>query len=61
MHNTVIVSIKKNGKELIPYDNPNYTFAYDDPRGFPPTEYPAIRQGAGAVLAGFIHRMSRPD
>ena len=36
MHNTVIVSIKKNGKELIPHDNPDYTFGYDDPRKFFP-------------------------
>lgn len=34
IHNTVITSIKKNGKELIPYDNPAYRFGYDDPRIF---------------------------
>ncbi len=37
MHNTVITSIMKNGVEQIPYDNPDYTFGYDDPhQHFPP-------------------------
>ena len=38
VHNTVITSIKKDGKELIPYDNPEYTFGYDDPRLYFPDE-----------------------
>jgi hypothetical protein len=38
MHNTVITSIKKGEKELIPYDNPEYTFGYDDPRIYFPKE-----------------------
>lgn len=38
MHNTVIVSIKKDGTEFIPYSNPAYTFGYDDPREFFPVE-----------------------
>jgi len=37
-HNTVITSIKINGVELVPYDNPNYTFGYDDPRAYFPAE-----------------------
>lgn len=37
-HNTVITSIKKDGEEQIPYDNPDYTFGYDDPRDFFPDE-----------------------
>ena len=36
IHNTVITSIKKHDVELIPYDNPAYTFGYDDPRAFFP-------------------------
>ncbi len=32
LHNLVIMSIKKDGEELIPYDNPAYTFGYDNPR-----------------------------
>jgi hypothetical protein len=36
LHNTVIASIKKDGEELIPYDNPDYAFGYDDPRKFFP-------------------------
>lgn len=32
LHNTVIVSIKRYGVEQIPYDNPDYTFGYENPR-----------------------------
>ncbi len=42
MHNTVIASIKKDGTELIPYDNPNCRFGYDDPRGYLPSEITAL-------------------
>jgi hypothetical protein len=38
MHNTVITSIKKDGQELIPYDNPDYTLGYDDPKLYFPDE-----------------------
>lgn len=38
MHNTVITSIKKDGKELIPRDDPNVTFGYDDPRDYLPED-----------------------
>ena len=41
-HNTVITSIKKEGVELIPYDNPAYRFGYDDPRGYFPAELVAL-------------------
>lgn len=36
LHNIVITSIKKDGIEQIPYDNPQYRFGYDDPRAFFP-------------------------
>lgn len=35
-HNRVITSIKKDEKELIPYDRPDYKFGYSDPRDFFP-------------------------
>ena len=38
MHNDVIISIKKDGKELIPHNNPNITFGYDDPRTYLPED-----------------------
>ncbi len=38
MHNTVITSIVKDGIEQIPYDHPDYTFGYDDPRKFFPAD-----------------------
>lgn len=38
LHNTVIISIKKEGVEQIPYDNSDYQFGYDDPRNFLPAE-----------------------
>lgn len=38
IHNVVIVSIKKGDQELIPFENPEYTFGYDDPRKFLPKE-----------------------
>jgi hypothetical protein len=31
-HNTVITSIRKDDAELIPHDDPDYQFGYDDPR-----------------------------
>ncbi|MFI0416189.1 MAG: hypothetical protein ACH255_18855 [Candidatus Thiodiazotropha sp.] len=37
-HNTLITSIRKDGIELIPFDNPDYTFGYDDPREYLPGE-----------------------
>ena len=36
MHNTVITSIKYDGVELIPHDDPKVTFGYDDPRTYLP-------------------------
>lgn len=36
MHNTVIVSIKKDGVEQIPQDDPGVTFGYDCPRDYLP-------------------------
>jgi len=37
-HNTVIISIKRNGEELIPHDDPSVVFGYDDPRCYLPNE-----------------------
>jgi len=36
MHNTVIVSIRKDEAELIPHDDPGCRFGYDDPRDYLP-------------------------
>jgi len=36
LHNTVITSIKREDKELIPHDDPSVTFGYDDPRSYLP-------------------------
>jgi hypothetical protein len=36
LRNTVIVSIMKDGVELIPHDDPNVKFGYDDPREYLP-------------------------
>lgn len=41
-HNTVIVSIKKDGKELIPQDDNNVTFGYDCPRTYLPEDIVAL-------------------
>jgi len=38
VHNTVIISIKKNNKELILHDSPDFMFGYDDPREYLPEE-----------------------
>lgn len=38
MHNTVISSIKKDGKEFIPCEDEGVTFGYDDPRSYLPAE-----------------------
>lgn len=35
-HNYVIGSVRKDGVELIPFDNPDYKFGYDDPRKYFP-------------------------
>jgi len=36
LHNNVIISIKKDSVELIPYDNPEYRFGYSDPHDYFP-------------------------
>lgn len=33
MHNTIIVSIRKNGQEILPVDHPIHIVGYSDPRG----------------------------
>ncbi len=38
MHNTVIVSIKKDGSELILYEDQDLSLGYDDPRSYLPAE-----------------------
>ena len=38
MHNTVITSIKKEGREYIPHDDPAIRFGYDDPRNYLPDQ-----------------------
>ena len=38
LHNTVIVSLKKGGKEFIPMNDPQFTFGYDCPRLYLPEE-----------------------
>jgi hypothetical protein len=37
MHNTVITSIRKDGTEFIPQNDPDVRFGYDDPRGYLPS------------------------
>lgn len=37
-HNTVITSIKRDGQELMPYGNPNFSIGYDDPHDYLPSE-----------------------
>ncbi len=36
MHNTLIVSVKKDGLELISSDDPNVDIGYSDPRSYLP-------------------------
>ena len=38
MHNTVIISITKDGEELIPHNDPKITFGFEDPRTYLPKE-----------------------
>ena len=38
LHNEVIVSIKQDGQELIPFDDPEIAFGYTDPREYLPAE-----------------------
>ena len=42
MHNILVVSIKKDGQELIPYDNPKIKFGYTDAREYLPAEIVAL-------------------
>lgn len=42
MHNMLIVSIKKDGKELIPHDDPKIAFGYTDARDYLPAEIIAL-------------------
>lgn len=38
IHNVVIFSIKKDGRELMPHENSDVRIGYDDPRGYLPQE-----------------------
>jgi len=38
IHNTVITSIRRDGKELIDYDRPGVSVGYDDPRDYLPED-----------------------
>jgi hypothetical protein len=42
LHNEVIVSIKKDGQELIPFDDPEIAFGYTDARDYLPAEIIAL-------------------
>lgn len=42
LHNDVIVSIKKDGQEQIPHDDPKIAFGYTDPREYLPAEIIAL-------------------
>jgi hypothetical protein len=42
MHNTVIMSIKKDGIELMPVDQPGIHPGYDDPRTYLPADMVAL-------------------
>ena len=53
MHNTVITSIKLNGVELIPYDNPDYSFGYDNPRDYFPVKIVSLLDEALPPTKGF--------
>ena len=36
LHNTIISSIKRDGVEQLPLNDPKITLGYDDPRGYLP-------------------------
>lgn len=38
LHNSIIRSIRKNGKELMPVDDEKISIGYDDPREYLPSE-----------------------
>ena len=42
VHNAVIVSIRKERKECIPFENPDYRFGYDNAREYFPAEIIAL-------------------
>lgn len=42
LHNEVIISIKKDGQELIPFDDPKIAFGYTDAREYLPAEIIAL-------------------
>ena len=42
LHNTVITSIKQDGRELIPENDPEFRFGYDDPRSYLPAPIVAL-------------------
>ena len=45
MHDTVIHSIKKDGEELIPMDDPNAVVGYSDPRQYLPRNIVELLDG----------------
>jgi len=46
LHNTVIVSIKRDGVEMIPFDDPDVTLGYSNPRDYLPREIIALFDSA---------------
>ena len=38
MHNEIITSIKRDGKELLPVNDPKFRLGYDDPREYLPKD-----------------------
>ena len=42
IHNTVIISIKRDGQELMPYANPAFSINYDNPHDYLPVEIVAL-------------------
>lgn len=53
LHNFVTTSITKDGIELIPYDNSEYTFGYSDPRVYFPKTLVECLDGEFPITGGF--------
>lgn len=42
LHNVIIISIKRDGVELLPFHRDDFRLGYDDPRGYLPNELVAL-------------------
>ena len=60
-HNTIIYSIKKDGIEFMPINNPQYRISYDDPREYLPDDILSLLDEEFPSVKIFTHAAQDQD